>query len=262
MEKVKKYLKGFYKTDYGKIITIVVSILIILSLYFRFIGPIPLSISQVTTEKQTAFNVQAEGKVVAVPDTATISLGVQINKPTVEEAQKEANEKINNVTKELKKIGIGDNDIKTSDYRIYPNYNYRSGRKIDSYNINIRLEVKVKDFEKISEVIDKATALGANQIGDLEFIIDDEKLEELKMEAREKAIKKAKKKAEQIARAGGLRIGKLINIVDQENSPYQPRPTLFRASGSALQEDEVEQTQIQPGESEITILVTLSYETL
>lgn len=261
MKKFKKCLNNFYKTDYGKIITITVSILIILSLYFRFIGPIPLSISQVTTEKQTAFNVQAEGKVVTVPDTAIISLGIQINKPTVEAAQKEANEKINNITKELKKIGIGDNDIKTSDYRIYPNYDYRSGRKIDSYNINIRLEIKVKDFEKINEVIDKSTELGANQIGNLEFIIDDERLEELKMEARKEAIKKAKKKAEQIAKAGGLRIGKLINIIDEETSPYQPRPILYKASGLGV-EEEAEQTQIQPGESEITVLVTLSYETL
>jgi len=260
MKKFKKYLNNFYKTDYGKIVTITVSILIILSLYFRFIGPIPFSVNQVTTEKQTAFNVQAEGKVVAVPDTAIVSLGVQINKPTVKAAQKEANEKINKITNELKRIGIENKYIKTTDYRIYPNYDYRSGRKINGYNINIKLEVKVKDFEKINKVIDKSSELGANQIGSLEFIIDDERLEELKMEARKKAIKKAKKKAEQIAKIGGLRIGKLINIIEKDISSYQPRPLLLRNAVPAVEDRE--ETQIQPGESEIIVSVNLSYETL
>ncbi len=261
MKKFKKYLNSFYKTDFGKIISITLSILVILTLYFRFIGPIPFSVNQTTTEKKTTFDVQAEGKVTAIPDTATVNLGIQINKPTVKAAQKEANEKINKITNELKRIGVEDKYIKTTDYRIYPNYDYISGRKINGYNINIKLEIKVKDFEKINKVIDKSTELGANQIGSLEFIIDDERLEELKMEARKEAIKKAKRKAEQIAKIGGLRIGKLINIIEKDISSYQPRPLLFKEAGSAIEEDE-EETQIQPGESEIIVSVVLSYETL
>ncbi len=193
---MKKFQK-FFKTDYGKLIGFTLIILAILSLYFRFIGPIPFSVSQTTTEKKTTFDVGAEGKTTAIPDTAEINLGIQINKTTVEAAQKEANQKINKITDELKKLGIEEKFIKTINYSVYPDYDYQAGQKIVGYNVNITLQCRVKDFEKINKVVDTATSLGANQIGSLSFTIDDEKLEELKTEARNQAIDKAQKKAKE-----------------------------------------------------------------
>ena len=136
-----KKLQKFFKTDYGKLIGFALIALTILSLYFRFVGPIPFSISQTTTEKKTTFDVEAEGKVTAIPDTAEINLGIQVNKPTVEAAQKEANEKINKITDELKKLGIEEKYIKTTNYSLYPEYDYRAGQKIVGYNVNITLKI-------------------------------------------------------------------------------------------------------------------------
>ena len=255
-----KKLQKFFKTDYGKLIGFALIALTILSLYFRFVGPIPFSISQTTTEKKTTFDVEAEGKVTAIPDTAEINLGIQVNKPTVEAAQKEANEKINKITDELKKLGIEEKYIKTTNYSLYPEYDYRAGQKIVGYNVNITLKIKVKDFDKINQVIDTATSLGANQIGSLSFTIDDEKLEELKMEARKQAIEKAKKKAKEIANAGGLRLGRIVNISGTIPSNNYPIPVLREAGIGGTAEDQ--KTEIQPGESEITVSVVLSYETL
>ena len=253
-------LKKFFKTDYGKLIGFTLIVLTILSLYFRFVGSVPFSVSQTTTEKKTTFDVDGEGKVTAIPDTAEINLGIQVNKSTVEAAQKEANEKINKINDELKKLGIEEKYIKTINYSLYPEYDYRAGQKIVGYNINITLKIKVKDFDKINQVIDTATSLGTNQIGNLSFTIDDEKLEELKMEARKQAIEKAKKKAKEIANAGGLRLGRIVNISESTPSDSYPTP-LLRETGIGGTAEE-QKTEIQPGESEITISVVLSYETL
>jgi len=255
-----KKLQKFFKTDYGKLIGSTLIVLAILSLYFRFVGPIPFSVTQTTTEKKTTFDVDGEGKVTAIPDTAEINLGIQVNKPTVEAAQKEANEKINKITDELKKLGIEEKFIKTINYSLYPEYDYRAGQKIVGYNVNITLKIKVKDFDKINQVIDTATSLGANQIGNLSFTIDDEKLEELKMEARKQAIEKAKKKAKEIANAGGLRLGRIVNISESIPSSSYPSPLLREAGIGGTEEDS--KTEIQPGESEITVSIVLSYETL
>ena len=259
MKELKK-LQKFFKTDYGKLIGFTLIILTILSFYFRFVGSIPFSVSQTTTEKKTTFDVDGEGKVTAIPDTAEINLGIQVNKPTVEAAQKEANEKINKVTTELKKLGIEEKYIKTINYSLYPEYDYRAGQKIVGYNISITLKIKVKDFDKINQAIDTATSLGANQIGNLSFTIDDEKLEELKMEARKQAIEKAKKKAKEIANAGGLRLGRIVNISESTPSSDYPTPLLREAGIGGTAEEQ--KTEIQPGESEITVSVVLSYETL
>lgn len=255
-------MKKFFETDYGKFLGIAVSLLIILTLYFRFVGPIPFSVSQTTTEKKSTFDVQAEGKVTTVPDTAEINLGIQVNKPTVEAAQKEANEKINKITSELKKLGIEEKYIKTVNYSVYPDYNYQAGQRIVGYNVNITLTCKIKDFEKINQTIDIATAQGANQIGSLNFVIDDEKLEDLRMEARKQAIEKAKDKAKEIANAGGIKIGRIVNITENSNSysPVVPLRTATNGMGGGEIADK--QTAVQAGESEITISVILSYETL
>ena len=254
-------LRKFFKTDYGKFLGVTLSILVILTLYFRFVGPIPFSVTQTTTEKKATFDVDGEGKVTAIPDTAEINLGIQVNKPTVEAAQKEANEKINKITDELKKLGIEEKFIKTINYSLYPEYDYRAGQKIVGYNVNITLKIKVKDFDKINQVIDTATSLGANQIGNLSFTIDDEKLEELKMEARKQAIEKAKKKAKEIANAAGLKLGRIVNISESTPSnSYYPSPLLRKTDIGGIGEEQ--KTGIQPGESEITVSIILSYETL
>ena len=251
----------FLKTPYGTIVASVLTTFVIAFLFFHFAGPVPVSVTQTTVEKTTTFDVSAEGKTTAVPDIAEINLGIQAQKATVQEAQKEANEKINQITNELKKLGIKEEFIKTTRYNVYPNYNYQNGQKITGYDVNISLRVKVKDFDKINQAIDAATKLGANQIGQLNFTIDDERLEELKMEARKEAIERAKKKAKEIARAGDLRLGRIVNISENVVSPFPPiypRGTI----GLGKIEEKEETTQIQPGESEITISITLSYETL
>ncbi len=148
--------------------------------------------------------------------------------------------------------------IKTINYSVYPDYDYRAGQKIVGYNVNITLKIKVKDFDKINQVIDTATSLGANQIGNLTFAVDEERLEELKMEARKQAIEKAKEKAKEIAKAGGIKLGRLVNISETLNPEY-PTPLLREAGLGGVEE---QKTQIQSGESEISVSVTLSYETL
>lgn len=256
-----KRFQKFFKTDYGKFLGITLSTLVILTLYFRFAGPIPFSVSQTTTEKKTTFDVGVEGKVTAIPDTAEINLGIQINKPTVEGAQKEANQKTKQIMSELKKIGIEEKDIKTVNYSVYPDYDYRVGQKITGYNVNITLRVKIKDFQKINQAIDAGTSQGANQIGALSFTIDEEKLEDLKTEARNQAIEKAKKKAREIAKASGIKIGRLVNVSESDSNSF-PVPLTARAVGVGGVLEEKADTQIQPGESEVAVFVTLSYETL
>jgi len=241
----------------GKIILF----LIILTLYFRLVGPIPLSVTQTTVEKKNTFDVEGTGKVSAIPDVAEVNLGIEVRRRTVFEAQKEANEKISKITEAVKKLGIEEKYIKTVNYSVYPEYDFKEGRNIIGYNVNISLLVKVKNFEKINAVIDTATSLGANQVGGLNFTIDDKKLEDLKMQARKQAIEEAKKKAKEIAALAGIRLGKIINVSENSTSPYFPQSLKQMQMGMGGSDQET-QTNIQPGESEITVSVTLSYETL
>src|SRR5688500_699675 len=93
--------------------------------YTTLAGPIPFFVNSVTTTKSDFFTVSGTGKVTVVPDTALVHLGITVNRPTVTAAQTEANRIINQITRDLKALGIEDKNIKTISYNINPNYDFR-----------------------------------------------------------------------------------------------------------------------------------------
>lgn len=230
-----------------------------LFLFAKFGPSIPIYVNQVATSQPAPFTVSADGKVTAVPDIAQISLGFTSNGPLVSQVQNDANTTIKNITTAIKKLGIDDKDIQTTNYSLSPTYDYRGTvQKITGYSINVSVQIKVRDFAKINQVIDAGTANGANQVGGLNFTFDDP--EKFQTQARKIAIDNAKKKASDIAAASGISLGKLINV--QEGSANFPRAYL--ATDQALPMTGGgggTPTKVEPGSSEISVSVTLSYET-
>lgn len=252
------------KFFFSSLLTIFASIattFIVAYAFFKFAGPVPISVSQTTIEKKNTFNVIGEGKISVIPDIAEITLGIKTEKETVAEAQKQANQVINKIEKALTNFKIDNKDIKTGNYQIYPNYDYSSKkRKIRGYSVNTNLKIKVRNFKNINKVIDTAVNLGANQIGGLNFSVDEKKLEKYKNQARKEAIQKAKEKAKSLTKIANIKLGKIINL--QEN--YQtPRPYYnFPIAGGGEATAVKEETKIQPGSTEVSVTITLSYELL
>ena len=115
-----------------------------------------------------------EGKVTAIPDIAQISLGIQTEKLTVAAAQKENTDKMNQIIKELKDLGIEAKDIQTTNYNIYPRYDWLDGQQLlRGYIVSQNVSIKIRDLEKVGTVVDKAGSLGANEVGGPYFTLDE-----------------------------------------------------------------------------------------
>lgn len=219
---------------------------------------LPLSIVSTVTNKADVFSVSGEGKVVVKPDTAQINLGITASGATIKDVQSKANQIMNKISSDLKKLGIKETDIQTTNYTLRPEYNYQvSPQKITGYVADINLQVKVKDLDKINQVIDTAAADGANLVGGLTFTVDNK--EKYENEARKLAIEDAKKKAQTLASQAGLTLGRLINVT--ESLTPQPVPILRAVNLEKGIGVPSEPTQIEPGSTEIKIIVTLIYET-
>lgn len=232
----------------------------------RVTGPIPLSISQTTTSKQSSFDVTGEGKVATSPDRAEISLGIQANEPTVKAVQDKGNQVINQITQDLQALGVDKADIKTTNYSLYPNYDYKSGsQKINGYALNVSLQVKAQDFSKITQIVDTATKDGANQVGGINFTLSDAKKKEIENQVRAEAVKEAKAKAESLSSLAGVRLGKIINISENATSDRiypMPMSAKVMAVDAAGGESAGAPTNVEPGSTSYSMTVTLSYETL
>lgn len=206
--------------------------------------------------------IEGEGKVTAVPDIAQISLGLQTDKTTVTEAQRENTAKVNKIVSDLKELGIEGKDIKTDNYSVYPRYDWADGRQIlRGYTVTQSLGIKIRNLDAIGTVLEKATANGANQIGGLNFTIDEP--ETLKQQAREKALEQAKQKAESLSKVAGVKLGRLVSFNENSSGGYPIYSRLDMLKGlSSAGEAAAPAPDIEPGSQDITVNVTVTYELL
>ena len=165
--------------------------------------------------------VSADGKVKAVPDMATINLGVVTQGPSSSAVQEESSKKVNKIIEFVKQQGVSKDDISTSQFNIYPQYNYQNGKNdIVGYEARQTIVVQVKGVDKSTQVLSKilsdATLAGANEISGVSLDFDDP--DNLRQKARELAIEKAKARAQELAKASGLQLGRVVggNAVRQQ----------------------------------------------
>ena len=233
----------------------VIIFFILLFVYSKWGPSIPFS--STTQNKGEPLMVTETGKVAVVPDIAKITIGVEEQGQTLKQVQGSVNTKSKKLTEELKKLGIEEKNIKTVSYNVYPEYDYDvSPYKINGYRVSTSYEVKITDFEVVNDAIVIATNSGANMLGNISFEVNDKTKEELTDKAREEAVEKAKSKAKGLANAAGITLGRIINI--QESGGFEPRPILMY--DKAVTASAPESANIEAGETEIEVTVTLSYE--
>lgn len=228
-------------------------------------------LNTVTTTNTVSFS--GQGKVYAKPDIVLLEFGILTDAVTSKAAQDANSKRSQQVTDFLKKQGIEEKDIKTTYYNIYPKYSsvppviydrvsgletqiyppVPSEPKIVGYSVNQGLQAKVRNFDKLSEIVDGLVTNGVNNVNNLGFSIEDP--EKLRSEARTLAIADAKKKADELKDKIGIKLGKIVNFYEDTYGSGLDRggyggSVVVSAKGPSL----------PPGENEITVNVTLIYQ--
>ncbi len=214
--------------------------------------------------------VQGEGEVFAVPDIAEFSFSVVSQKATVSAAQEDATKKINDVTAYLKSAGIDAKDIRTTDYNVYPQYEYEAqtcpvgsycpgGKQVlKGYEVRQTTSVKVRDTQKAGDLLAGVGGKGATEVSGLNFTFDD--ADAITDEAREEAIADAKEKAEVLAKALGVRLVRVVSFSESGGGvpPIYYRDAVYGMGGAS----EVKATapEISTGQNKVTSNVSITYE--
>jgi len=243
-----------------KILELFVSSLIVAvvaGIAIKTLGSIPFTVSQTTTNKMSTFDATGEGKISVIPDRALVTLGVMKTATLVKTAQDQANTTMNSVTADLKTIGIEEKDIKTTGYSIRPDYNNTTG-KPSGFVVSTQVQVRIRNFEHIPAVLDLAGKYGLEQVGQLSFILSDELKDNTTNKAREEAVKEAKKKASTLAKLAGVNLGRIVNVTEGYAGGA---PVMYNATNLERSADMKQSAVISPGMNEMSVTVTLSYET-
>lgn len=290
---IKKDVKKIFVWDLNSILKIV-SIVFILSLT---VGVFVLMNKEESAVGQNVITVTGHGDVNVKPDTTKFTISASGSAKDVKTSQEIVSKKIKDAIVALKKAGVLDKDIKTLQLDTYPKYSSRTTScvsnvkvpagvsstrnkgvavstiepamvkapdctnqtsEIVGYDTRQSLEIKISNIDKNPMMAEKAIAavgkIGVETSGLNNFV---DNTEELKSIARTKAVKEAKEKAEDIARALGVDLGKITSF--SENSSDNIYPYAMRSAKFGMGASDMEVSSLPTGESKITTDVVITY---
>ncbi|MCU1501412.1 MAG: hypothetical protein JWM12_766 [Ilumatobacteraceae bacterium] len=199
--------------------------------------------------------VSGEGNATVKPDTATVQLGVSVDRPTASAALDQANTSAAALIAALKQAGVAEDDITTAGLSIWPRYD--NGSSVTGYTASNSVSVTVRDIDRTGPVIDAAAAAAGNDIsvGGVSFSVDDP--EQVMAAARADAIANAQKRAGEFATAAGVAVGAVLQISETSATPYQPR--FYAADSASGTAPAAASTPIQTGTTDLSVTVTVVY---
>lgn len=218
----------------------------------------------ITDSQQQGIWVTGEGKVTAVPDIATLSLGIEAEEASVAEAQAQATKAMNDVMTALTENGVDKKDIQTQYFSIQQVTKWDNDKQeqvVVGYQVTNTVTAKIRSLPqesfpldyKAGRIIDAVAQAGGNltRINSINFSIDDPSA--YYKGARDKAMADANAKASQLAELAGVTLGKPTYISESTYVPAPVQRVTYEAKAAAPE------TPISPGEMEISVSVQVAY---
>jgi uncharacterized protein YggE len=175
-------------------------------------------------EQLRTIGVGGQGEVRAEPDRAAVTLGVESRKPKLEDARADVAKTVDAVLKLTRELKIDPKLVRSTRVNVQPEYNWGANnanqRTLIGYYVARQVEVELHDLEKLGQLLERATDLGVNQVGDPR--LDSSKRQDLVREALAKAVVDARQNAEVIAKAAGAKLGAARTI--NANTEFTPPP--------------------------------------
>ena len=234
------------------LIGILVVAIVVISLAFVYYN------REGSTTNQQTITASGTSTITAVPDEASVYISINTIEKTTEGSKNKNTEISDAVINAIKKLNI-QKDIETTNYNIYPEYDWSSGQQeLKGYRTTNIIKVSTKYFDDLGAIVDTAVKAGATGIDSINFELSKDKENEIKRNALTKATEDAKLKAEAIANGLGAKLGKLQSVTENSYN-YVPYP-LFRGEGGVAAAEKAVSTNIEPQNLDITATVNVVYQ--
>ena len=196
--------------------------------------------------------VTGTGTVTGTPDTLTVSMSTTATAATIDAALADASKAQNAVIASLKKSGVADKDLQTSNFSIQPNYTSKG--LPSGYVVTEGVTAKIHGLSKAGATLNAAVQAGGDNVRVDGVYVNIDDTDPLKGDARAAAVADAKAHAEQYAKAAGRDIGQVQSISEQASytpTPYAYDRAVATAGSTAM--------PVQAGTQDVTVTVTVVY---
>jgi hypothetical protein len=202
-------------------------------------------------------SVAGQGEMRAAPDEAVLSTGVSTTAPTAAAALSANATKMSAVFSTLKRLGVPDKSIQTSNFSVSPQYppynaNETGVQKIVGYQVSNQVSVTLDDPKKLGPTLDALVQAGSNQINSVGFTIRD--AAQLLVKARAAAVADAIARAHTYAAAAGVTLGPILSIQEAESEGPRPVYNMTVAAGRVAAP-----TPTAPGEQSVSASVSVVF---
>jgi uncharacterized protein len=192
-------------------------------------------------------SVVASGEASVAPDLAIASFAVSGSGKQLAPTRDDVNKRSSSVMAKLRELGIADGDLNAPDVGIHPEYDYRKGQKLTGYRVVRQMTAKVRDLDRLGDVLDGLVAAGANEVQGAQMSAADPSAAE--HEALRAAITAANAKAEALAEAGGVTLGGLARVEEELGGPV-PMPRMRMMAAAEMAADA--STEVAAGDLTVT----------
>ena len=193
----------------------------------------------------------------AQPDLMSVSITIESRNPNAQTAQDKVSEISTKLLNELSNLGFETKDIELANYNVYPEYDWNNGKQdLKGYVANQQLTIRLKDFERVSAVIDTASSSGALVSG-INYELSSAKQNEYKAQALNEASEDARVKATSIASGFGKKLGRLVSVQSQDFN-YYPYPLYARADTALGSNAEAQKAVVGVSPSELDVSASVS----
>ena len=183
----------------------------------------------------TAFAAETEKKVTVsghctrevVADRGAISLTSEFKSKDPRTAAAEATRAYENVKAAVKRLGLPDVEIKTTEYSVNELREWEKDKSVSKgFRARMGLAVTTSDIAKLGDVIDVATREGIQDVGRLTTYLSPEKLHKEKFNCLNEAALDARAKAERLAETLGSKLEGPLEISETGDAEPTIRPMM------------------------------------
>ena len=194
-----------------------------------------------------------EGRVLAAPDVARVTVGVQAQEPTVSRANADATARMKKVLAALEKAGVATKDIRTVRYNVDVQRSFQgpNAGTVIGYSVVNQVQVTVRELPRLGAVLEQVVAAGANDVGGISLEKEDTSAERAR--ALERAMADARAKATVLAKAAGATLGEAVVVSEGGRGPIVPMGPMMRTAAAAAE------VPVSSGELEIVAAVDVTF---
>jgi uncharacterized protein YggE len=234
-----------------KTIRIAIAVLLVLAVAALAGVGRPEAAESASEDPETGITVTGTGEVRQTPDRASLTFGLQTEGATSAKALADNSAATRRLIDALKAAGVSAKDLKTEHMDVSPRWDVDKVPEPRGYSASSSVTVSDQPLERASRLGDIAVNAGADTVSGPSLSVADRDAEYRR--ALERAFQDAREKAETLAAAAGVSVGKVTAIAEGSQPSYMP---MYAAADRMRLEAK---TPIEPGSEQVTAVVTVTF---